>query len=394
MEGILNRLMDKWTGVIFYRLLQDWELNGFKLKRKDDYGDFIKLHSNRLAAILIVIHGGTIIDNLYRVSRDTFKKSQVFEDLLGQLVSDSRSDPVITASFSRDPEALKSFWLGVLLVDKIPDLEQILGDGLKEAFIGSKGIANYLTEEYFNIYHELINARPECRVLICPENGAITDFVDSRMFFSGDMLGPLEFLWDRGVNLGRKHRWRDVFENITTESGLPEGFHEAVIQLINTTTDYVVKTEFLKMLTVGAKGRLISVLKKATWHDRQDEVKRRAAQKRQPKEPDVVISDLESRYEESSSGDEALVRRSSSLKEDPDFAQTEYKSMLYEIADFNLLTDRERQVLIFKIAGAEEGKIPTNKKVGERMGISEVRVKQLFDGACQKLRGFYSSLDS
>ena len=381
---------------MFYRLLQNWELTGFKLQPKESYGDFITLHSDRLASLLVVIYGGPIIDNLYRTSNEIFKENEAFEEVLDYLVSASRNDPILTASFSRDRERLRAFWLGVLVADSAPDFEEVLGNNLKKACIESKAIAFYLSTVYFSIYYDSIASKPDYRASLCPENDAITDFIEARIFFTGDILRPINFLWDCGVNLGKKYKWQDAFVNATTEDGLylPEGFNEAVTQLINTTTDFVAKTEFQKILTIGAKGRLVSVLKKATWHDRRDDVKRSAAQKRRPREPDILTSNLTISHERSLSDDEVLARKKSFADEDTSFAQNEYRIMLHKMAEFNLLTDRERQVLVLKIAGSKEGKIPTNKKVAESMGISEVRVKQLFDGARQKLRRHFFSMNS
>lgn len=394
MKSILNRLLDKWTGVFFYRLIQKWELNGYRLQAKDDYRDFITLHSNRLACALIAIYGGPIIDKLHSASKDMFKEHEAFEEILDQLVSASRSNRAITASFSRDREKLESFWLGVLTADLVPDLEERMGSGLREASIETIAFAVYLSEIYFGIYYELIVSKPDCRVLLCPENDAITDFAEARVFSSGDILESLEHLWDSGVNLGKKYKWQDAFANTIAEGKLPEGFHEAVIQLIDTTTDFVAKTEFLKILAIGAKGRLVSTLKKATWHDRQDEEKKKAAQKRQPREPDIYVSDLASRGGKTLSFDDALARHKSFVKQDLKIIQDDYRRKLYEMTELNQLTDREKQVLVLKIAGAGEGEIPTHKKVGEEMGISEARVSQLFSSARQKLRRLLSSMNS
>lgn len=396
-KAISQRLADKWSGVLFYRLMQDWSHNGFQLQPKDEYGDFITFHGNRLAVIIMVTSCGPITGELVNVSNEIFRESEAGKEILDHLISASRNDPTITAWLSRDYERIRSFWLGALVAKLAPDFEQALSSGVREAYVESKAIVAYLTEVYFSIYYDLIASKPECRGLLCLGNDTITDFIESRLFFSGDIRKPLSILWDNGVNLGRKYKWEEAIKAATTENGLQlsEDFQETVYQLINTTTDFVCKTDFLKILSIGAKGKLASVLNKATWQDQLDDIKRSKAQKRRPRDPVIPISTLDSIHDKSLSDEEALAIKGLFIDEESVFAESNARSMLDSMADFKLLTAREKQALTLRvtIVGGEVEKL-TYKKLGEKMGISAVRAKQLFDSACEKLSPFYSSLDS
>jgi len=220
------------------------------------------------------------------------------------------------------------------------------------------------------------------------ENEAMVKFLEARYELGEDMEKALNILWDRGVRAGGKaEKWSEVIAHLHEIKG-NEKLQDALYRLITTLEDYVDRKEFYAILEEGAQGKLLSSLKKATWHDFLDEKKRAGAKKRKAK---VLPFSQLSKYQ--GNGDKGLpfdevAGRIAQREADDAFERTEVRRTLEKLVQVPELTRREQEALLLTMALVRGGEEPTLEEVGNLMGVTKGTVKKLRDRAFKKLRRY------
>lgn len=199
-------------------------------------------------------------------------------------------------------------------------------------------------------------------------------------------------LWDSGIHpLAKTVHWQQINEPHIERNRLVvnQAVQDAVICLLDTAWKYANSVTIGDILLKARDPHLLNSLKKASWNSLRDDERK---VRRGPKEK--TLSEL--REELGQSGEdmseekvleELLKRSKQSPVEDDTSSDSEYSLLLEQMAMEPSLTPRERQVLVLMTATAkEEKRVATLEEVGQQMGITKVRVKQLLDSASSKLR--------
>lgn len=220
------------------------------------------------------------------------------------------------------------------------------------------------------------------------ENEAMVEFLEARYELGGNMEKALNILWDLGVRAGGKPiRWTEVVAQLH-EIQVNEGLQDSLYRLITTLEDYVDKKEFYAILGEGAQGKLLSSLKKATWHDFLDEKKRAGAKKRKAKVlPFSQLSEYQGNGDKGLPFDE-VADRIAHREADDAFEPTEVRLTLEQLVQVPELTRREQEALLLTMALVRDGEEPTLEEVGKLMGVTKGTVKKLLDRAYRKLRRY------
>ena len=87
--------------------------------------------------------------------------------------------------------------------------------------------------------------------------------------------------------------------------------------------------------------------------------------------------------EDDRTGEDALLRIGINKRDADRDQEMAYRVIIDQILAKELLTDRERSVFELRFGGL------TYEAIGRRLGISRVRVKQLWDNAAHKIRNRY-----
>jgi RNA polymerase sigma factor (sigma-70 family) len=227
-------------------------------------------------------------------------------------------------------------------------------------------------------------------IMLRPENDALVEFAEARLGLGGDMQRAMGILWDLGVRGGgRPLTWEDIVTPRIVEAvvQVDEKVQDSLCLVLETLCDYEGRTDLGHILEEGAKGKLLNILKKATWHDRLDKAKKSKAKKRQSTV--IPFSQLVKSLGDASEEltPEELASRIAEIDPDAAYGAIDAKLTLGQLAQSPDLTDREREAFLLAVALAEaNGEVSTYQEIGRHMGVTKGTAKKLLDRAYEKLR--------
>jgi len=271
-----------------------------------------------------------------------------------------------------------------------------------------------------------------------PLNRVLVTYIEGQFGWRCDreQQESLGILWDAGVRAGINNwSWSGVMslmesadrENPEIRSARDK--LENVLYSISDCLNNLVKNQELsEVFDIGVRRKLVPYLKSSTYNKRTDSIRGQHAKKRQgieipiprtgQEEEDKNISyneaiddivmrrrtalperleyqRIEKRIREAEGKDDGEVEETT-IADAPEFTgepqatpyqEEEARVALFEITRDPVLTDREKKLLIMEVKAAVERYSPlTLEELGEMMGISPVRVKQLRDSAYRKIR--------
>lgn len=413
-----KKKLDDWEGVLLYRTIE-----GLLSKTNSDVQIDSTLYGDRLSATLLPefvrqiedhrdeIVGGlrSLQHALYSVTIEmTAKELRDWALFIVTRISDDAVKMAITsiqepdedfrqAIEDMDPEESRGLFriVGRSLVEDQPlsiweellnTLRLMMSSGdLAEELVNQMGQVSFqgpaaiIAREKIWAIHEEVTANPANfgSILVEP-NEALVESSEVRNQWGGNMEKAMEALWNSGARAGGpKETWEalthDTFqENVRIPDG---GFQDAFYRLFTTVDDVTTKNSLINLLQIGSKGKLISLLNKATYRDLLDERRHFKAQKREGDEGVFYISESED-FDVPDSEAMGI------------WSGVELAADLERIAKSSgTLSRREQEVLLLRLSVlTDSGELLTFEDLGARMGVTRGTAKISWERAMNKLR--------